>query len=100
MTSEPDTRSMRERMLAGDLYIADDPELAAPAIFQATYRHFAWATFADELGKARALPLGHFGAPANAAKESQDHGGIDQQPGCGSDDQRIIVTPDKHRASG
>lgn len=24
-----DTRSMRERMLAGDLYIADDPELAA-----------------------------------------------------------------------
>ncbi|MFC5381244.1 sugar O-acetyltransferase [Aquipuribacter nitratireducens] len=29
MTSESDTRSMRERMLAGDLYIADDPELAA-----------------------------------------------------------------------
>src|SRR5690625_8017994 len=28
-TTEEDTRSMRERMLAGDLYIADDPELAA-----------------------------------------------------------------------
>jgi maltose O-acetyltransferase len=31
MTSQPDagnTRSMRERMLAGDLYIADDPRLA------------------------------------------------------------------------
>jgi maltose O-acetyltransferase len=26
--SAPDGRSMRERMLAGDLYIADDPELA------------------------------------------------------------------------
>jgi maltose O-acetyltransferase len=25
----PDTRSMRERMLAGDLYLADDPELDA-----------------------------------------------------------------------
>lgn len=25
----PDGRSQRERMLAGDLYIADDPELAA-----------------------------------------------------------------------
>ncbi|MFG6197649.1 sugar O-acetyltransferase [Nonomuraea sp. JJY05] len=28
MMSELDDRSMRERMLAGDLYIADDPELA------------------------------------------------------------------------
>ncbi|WP_344246818.1 sugar O-acetyltransferase [Actinocorallia libanotica] len=28
MTPEPDGRSMRERMLAGDLYLADDPELA------------------------------------------------------------------------
>lgn len=28
-TTEEDTRSMRERMLAGDLYIADDPDLAA-----------------------------------------------------------------------
>ncbi|MGM0385716.1 MAG: sugar O-acetyltransferase [Actinomycetota bacterium] len=28
MIETPDTRSMRERMLAGDLYIADDPELA------------------------------------------------------------------------
>lgn len=27
--TSPDGRSMRERMLAGDLYIADDPELAA-----------------------------------------------------------------------
>ncbi|WP_449060717.1 sugar O-acetyltransferase [Planomonospora algeriensis] len=27
MTSDADGRSMRERMLAGDLYIADDPEL-------------------------------------------------------------------------
>ena len=27
-----DTRSQRERMLAGDLYIADDPELAAAAL--------------------------------------------------------------------
>jgi maltose O-acetyltransferase len=27
-TEETDDRSMRERMLAGDLYIADDPELA------------------------------------------------------------------------
>ncbi|KAE8764841.1 maltose acetyltransferase domain-containing protein [Georgenia thermotolerans] len=29
MTATADTRTMRERMLAGDLYIADDPELAA-----------------------------------------------------------------------
>ena len=29
MTSADDTRSTRERMLAGDPYIADDPELAA-----------------------------------------------------------------------
>lgn len=28
MAADPDGRSMRERMLAGDLYIADDPELA------------------------------------------------------------------------
>lgn len=28
----PDTRSMRERMLAGDLYIADDPELGEAAL--------------------------------------------------------------------
>src|SRR5690625_1944349 len=28
-TTDDDPRSMRERMLAGDLYIADDPELAA-----------------------------------------------------------------------
>ncbi|NYI57781.1 sugar O-acetyltransferase [Cellulomonas soli] len=27
MTTTDDTRSMRERMLAGDLYLADDPEL-------------------------------------------------------------------------
>ena len=27
-----DTRSQRERMLAGDLYIADDPELAAESL--------------------------------------------------------------------
>ena len=27
-----DTRSMRERMLAGDLYVADDPELAADSL--------------------------------------------------------------------
>jgi maltose O-acetyltransferase len=29
MTGDADQRSMRERMLAGDLYIADDPEIAA-----------------------------------------------------------------------
>lgn len=29
---EGDDRSMRERMLAGDLYIADDPELAADSL--------------------------------------------------------------------
>lgn len=28
VTADGDTRSMRERMLAGDLYIADDPDLA------------------------------------------------------------------------
>jgi len=27
--SHPDERSMRECMLAGDLYLADDPQLAA-----------------------------------------------------------------------
>ncbi|WP_312033760.1 sugar O-acetyltransferase [Actinoplanes sp. TBRC 11911] len=32
MVSETDGRSMRERMLAGDLYIADDPELAAQSL--------------------------------------------------------------------
>jgi maltose O-acetyltransferase len=30
--SNSDTRSQRERMLAGDLYIADDPELAAESL--------------------------------------------------------------------
>jgi maltose O-acetyltransferase len=30
--SETDTRTQRERMLAGDLYIADDPELAADSL--------------------------------------------------------------------
>ncbi|HUH21539.1 MAG TPA: maltose acetyltransferase domain-containing protein, partial [Gaiellaceae bacterium] len=29
---DTDTRSQRERMLAGDLYIADDPELARDAL--------------------------------------------------------------------
>ena len=28
----PDPRSQRERMLAGDLYIADDPELAPDSL--------------------------------------------------------------------
>ncbi len=35
MTSRPDaddTRTMRERMLAGDLYIADDPEIAEESV--------------------------------------------------------------------
>lgn len=29
---EPDTRTQRERMLAGDLYLADDPELARDSL--------------------------------------------------------------------
>lgn len=36
--NSPDGRSQRERMLAGDLYIADDPDLAADM------RHAAWLT--------------------------------------------------------
>ena len=31
VTHDPDTRTMRQRMEAGDLYIADDPEIAEAA---------------------------------------------------------------------
>ena len=36
--SHPDERSMRERMLAGDLYLADDPQLAAESVARSASR--------------------------------------------------------------
>lgn len=40
MTFDPsDTRTMRERMLAGDLYIADDPQLAADGMRASKLTH-------------------------------------------------------------
>jgi maltose O-acetyltransferase len=44
----PDGRSQRERMLAGELYIADDPQLAADSL--------------------RALPLTSHGNPARVLR--------------------------------
>ncbi|MFH1983142.1 MAG: penicillin acylase family protein [Pseudomonadota bacterium] len=44
----PDTRDMAKILDAWDY--SDDPDKAAPAIFQAVYRELARATFEDELG--------------------------------------------------
>jgi maltose O-acetyltransferase len=62
---QPDGRSPRERMLAGDEYIADDPQLALEGVRAATLTRAYNATAADDdAGRARILRelLGTFGA--------------------------------------
>lgn len=65
MTAGGDRRSQRERMLAGDLYIADDPELAEEAArcrrLLAEYNH---SPVDDPTGRRQLLTdlLGAFGA--------------------------------------
>jgi maltose O-acetyltransferase len=62
-----DTRSQRERMLAGDLYIADDPELAREALRAAELmKAFNDSSPADEAGQRRILTdlLGSLGEGA------------------------------------
>jgi penicillin amidase len=48
LTAHADTREAGELLAAWDH--VDDPGAAAPAIFQAVYRHFARRTFEDDLG--------------------------------------------------
>lgn len=62
-----DERSQRERMLAGDLYIADDPELAAESRRAASLTHRFNNSDPSNPGARRALLeelLGHIGAGA------------------------------------
>jgi maltose O-acetyltransferase len=62
-----DTRSQRERMLAGDLYIADDPELEREALRAAELmKAFNDSSPADEAGQRRILTdlLGSLGEGA------------------------------------
>jgi len=49
------TRAMGEILAAWDY--SDDPDKAAPAIFQATYRRFAYLVFEDELGEKNAMVM-------------------------------------------
>jgi maltose O-acetyltransferase len=54
--SGEDTRSQRDRMLAGDLYIADDPQLAAEGLRAAELtRAFNDSSPADPAGRRRIL---------------------------------------------
>lgn len=66
MIDPNDTRTMRERMLAGDLYIADDPQLAADSARSAELMHrlnHIDRTPEEQIATLRAL-LGHFGEGA------------------------------------
>jgi penicillin amidase len=49
LMGDPDTRPMGE--ILADWNFLDEPDLAAPAIFQAVYLFFARAVFEDELGQ-------------------------------------------------
>jgi maltose O-acetyltransferase len=55
MTDHPDGRSQRERMEAGDLYLADDPELEAMALHAARLQAQYNRTSVDELDARRAI---------------------------------------------
>lgn len=57
-----DGRSQRERMLAGDLYRADDPELAAAALRAARFCAAYNATAPDDTGERTWLLAETFGA--------------------------------------
>lgn len=48
LVARPDTRRMGE--ILADWNHDDDPDAAAPAIFQSVWRHFARRTFTDDLG--------------------------------------------------
>jgi len=50
-----ETRGMGE--ILADWDYSDDPDNAAPAIFQATYRRFAYLVFEDELGEKNAMVM-------------------------------------------
>ncbi|MDN7121116.1 sugar O-acetyltransferase [Nocardioides sp. ChNu-153] len=52
---EPDGRTMRERMLAGDPYLADDPELVAGVVRAQRLQEAYNATGVDDLERRRAL---------------------------------------------
>ena len=74
-----DTPSMRERMLAGELYIADDPELAAQSARARRLTHqLNLADPADAAGHRRILAelLGAFGEGAKSARRSSVITGI------------------------
>ncbi|MBC8438737.1 MAG: penicillin acylase family protein [Deltaproteobacteria bacterium] len=53
--SHEETRVMGKIIAEWDF--RDDPNKAAPAIFQATYRHFAYLVFEDELGQDNAMVM-------------------------------------------
>jgi len=55
LTAHADTRKMGEVLAGWNFH--DDPELAAPAIFQAVYRQFALLVFEDELGTETAVAM-------------------------------------------
>ncbi|SHN27551.1 sugar O-acetyltransferase [Cryptosporangium aurantiacum] len=62
MTTEADGRTMRERMLAGDLYIADDPELAEQSLRALDLTDAYNATSARDPERRRALLVELLGA--------------------------------------
>lgn len=55
LTAHADTRKMGQILAEWDFH--DDPDLAAPTIFQAVYRHFALLVFEDDLGTELALTM-------------------------------------------
>ncbi len=66
--SEPaDARTQRERMLAGDLYLADDPELEAEAAHARRLEHAFNTSAADELDERDAILRQLLGACGEAS---------------------------------
>lgn len=68
MTADPDARSMRERMLSGDLYIADDPELSEQHLRAMDLMDAFNATSARDLGQRRRLLTDLLGAIGEGAE--------------------------------
>ncbi len=68
-----DDRTQRQRMLDGDLYIADDPELAADSLRARRLQDRFNATVADADEERRRILeelLGGFGAESESARRS------------------------------
>ncbi len=55
MTEPSDTRNQRDRMLAGDLYIADDPQIAAGLLRARRLQDRYNRTYADDAGGRREI---------------------------------------------